>query len=59
MANGRKEEAVRVLERAARVNRQDPSAVLKTLYESEEFNEQNGETSSCVVIFTTLIVMWA
>ena len=59
VANGRKGEAVRVLERAARVNCQDPSAVLKTLYESEEFNERNGKSSSCVVIFTTLIVMWA
>ena len=31
VANGRKEEAVRVLERAVRVNRKDLSAMLRTL----------------------------
>ena len=43
VANGRKEEAVRVLERAARVNRQDPNAVFKTLYSNTDANEAGGK----------------
>ena len=43
VANGRKGEAVRVLKRAARVNRQDPSAVLKTLHSSTDANEADGK----------------
>ena len=43
VANGRKEEAVRVLERAARVNRQDLSAVLKTLYSNTDANEADSK----------------
>ena len=35
VANGRKEAVVRVLERAARVNRKDLSTVLKTLQDSD------------------------
>ena len=44
VANGRKEEAVRVLERAARVNRKDLSAVLKILQDSEAGHERAGRS---------------
>ena len=43
VANGRKGEAVRVLKRAARVNRQDPSAVLKTLNSNTDADEADGK----------------
>jgi len=44
VANGRKEEAVRVLERAARVNRKDLSAVLKILQDSDAGHEREGRS---------------
>ena len=44
VANGRKGEAVRVLERAARVNRKDLSAVLRTLQDSEAGHERAGRS---------------
>ena len=42
MANGRKEAVVRVLERAARVNRRDLTAVLKTLQDSDKGSEHTS-----------------
>ena len=44
VANGRKGEAVRVLERAAHVNRKDLSAVLRTLQDSNAGHERAGRS---------------
>ena len=46
VANGRKEAAVRVLERAARVNRKDLTAVLKTLQDGDELEGSEHTSGS-------------